>query len=78
MKSAKVLLIIIAVFATGMFVLPSTVSLFHGQHIWYNLESESVWRSDVPCEKCHADVAEEMKEVIGCLLYTSPSPRDRG
>ena len=48
----------IAVFTIGIFALPGTVSLFAGQHVWYDL-SEGV--NEVPCEKCHADVAEEMQ-----------------
>ena len=57
MDYAKTFLIIVIVFAMGVLVLPSTVSLFHGQHIWYNL---SGYGNDVPCVKCHADVYEEL------------------
>ena len=34
------------------------MSLFAGQHVWYDLSGGI---NDVPCEKCHADVAEEMQ-----------------
>jgi len=62
MNSRGLLLLTIAVVAVGVFALPSTVSLFSGQHAWYNL---STGTNDVPCEKCHADVAEEMEQLAG-------------
>lgn len=43
--------------AIGVVVLPSTVSIFLGQHDWYYLENPG---SDVPCQKCHADIYEEL------------------
>ncbi|MCK4731223.1 MAG: hypothetical protein KAT65_02085 [Methanophagales archaeon] len=58
MESQKiVLLTVVAVIAIGIFALPSTVSLFSGQHTWYDLSAKG---NDVPCEKCHADIADEM------------------
>jgi len=57
MNSNKVALMVIAVVAIGIFALPSTVSLFSGQHTWYNLNDTG---SQVPCEKCHADIDDEM------------------
>ena len=63
MNSQKIVLMAVAVVAIGIFALPSTVSLFSGQHSWYDL-SESVGGTsgvnNVPCEKCHADIADEM------------------
>ena len=53
----KYLLLLVIFFAVGVLVLPSTVSLFAGQHYWYNLSGE---RNDVPCIKCHADIADEL------------------
>jgi len=50
-------LLAIAIVAIGIFVLPITVSLFAGQHAWYNLEP---YGSQVLCEKCHADIGDEM------------------
>ena len=47
---------LIAVFAVGIFALPSTLSLFAGQHVWYDLSDEE---NDVPCKKCHADIYDE-------------------
>ncbi|MEA3488639.1 MAG: hypothetical protein U9R10_05255 [Euryarchaeota archaeon] len=64
MNTSKIMLMGIAVVAMGIFALPSTVSLFAGQHSWYDL-SESVGGTsgvnNVPCEKCHQDIGDEMK-----------------
>jgi hypothetical protein len=63
MDSNKIVLWSVAVVAMGIFALPSTVSLFAGQHVWYDLSAsiEGVsGRNNVPCEKCHADIADEM------------------
>ncbi len=58
MDYGKAVLLIIIVLAVGVLVLPNTVSLFAGQHYWYNLSGPG---NDVPCVKCHADVYEELK-----------------
>jgi len=58
----KLVLVVTAVVAIGIFALPSTISLFAGQHAWYNISDVG---NEVPCEKCHADVAEEMKKITG-------------
>lgn len=52
MKSQTILLAISLV-TIGVFVMPSTVSLFTGQHTFYN-------GSSVKCEKCHADIYQEL------------------
>jgi hypothetical protein len=57
MNSKGLVLLTIAVVAIGILGLPSTVSLFSGQHAWYNVSAKG---NDVPCEKCHADIADEM------------------
>ena len=63
MESKKIALLAVAIVAIGIFALPGTVSLFSGQHTWYDL-SESVagasGRNNVPCEKCHAEIGDEM------------------
>lgn len=51
-KVVRIALVALAVLAIGVLVLPSTMTLFAGQHTWYYKEA-------LPCEKCHADVAEE-------------------
>nr|CBH37856.1 hypothetical secreted protein [uncultured archaeon] len=58
MSSSKLILVAIAIVAVGLFALPSSVSLFSGQHTWYNLGETA--GSDVPCDKCHADINAEM------------------
>jgi len=57
-KNGKVALLAVAIVAVGIFALPSTVSLFSGQHTWYDL---SAGPNDVPCEKCHAEIEDEMQ-----------------
>ncbi|RJS68587.1 hypothetical protein CW714_09855 [Methanophagales archaeon] len=57
MNSKKIALMAIAIVAIGIFALPSTVSLFSGQHTWYDLGEG---KNDVPCEKCHAEIKDEM------------------
>ncbi len=57
MNLSKVLLLAVIVAATGLVVLPNTVSLFAGQHYWYNISGPG---NQIPCQKCHADVFEEL------------------
>ncbi|MFZ2071967.1 MAG: cytochrome c3 family protein [Halobacteriota archaeon] len=57
MESKKLVLLVVAVVAIGTFALPTSVSLFSGQHSWYDL---SAGVNDVPCEKCHAEIGDEM------------------
>jgi len=65
MESKKIALLAVAIVAIGIFALPGTVSLFSGQHTWYDLSpaygGQTGWGgNDVPCEKCHAEIADEM------------------
>mgnify|MGYP000633820815 CR=1 FL=1 len=53
-----ILLITVVLFALGVLILPSTTSLFAGQHFWYDLSCEK----SVPCVKCHADVYDELQQ----------------
>jgi hypothetical protein len=57
MDSKRIALLTVAICAIGIFALPGTVSLFSGQHSWYDLSAS---QNDVPCEKCHQDIADEM------------------
>jgi hypothetical protein len=57
MNNSKFALVTIAVVAIGLFALPSSISLFSGQHAWYDLGNAG---SQVPCEKCHAEIRDEM------------------
>lgn len=43
--------------AVGVLVLPPTVSLFVGQHDWYDIDATG---NQIPCQKCHADVFAEL------------------
>ncbi|MEA1905786.1 MAG: hypothetical protein U9N12_02355 [Euryarchaeota archaeon] len=45
-----------AVVAVGLFALPATVSMFAGQHSWYDPKDQGI-----PCEKCHWLEYEEMR-----------------
>ena len=57
MNSNKLVLVAVAIVAVGIFALPSTVSLFSGQHTWYNLNEQG---NQLPCTKCHQDIQDEM------------------
>ncbi|OFV66647.1 MAG: multiheme cyctochrome [Candidatus Syntrophoarchaeum butanivorans] len=50
-----------AIIALGIFALPQTAALFSGQHSWYNLGTGG---NDLPCEKCHGDIAAEMNSLV--------------
>jgi hypothetical protein len=58
MDSRRIALLTVAICAIGIFALPGTVSLFSGQHSWYDL---SAGQNEVPCEKCHGDIGDEMQ-----------------
>lgn len=48
------ILLIIAILATAIFVMPSVYSLFSGQHMFYP-------RGTSNCAKCHSDITNEIK-----------------
>lgn len=56
MRSGRVWLAAVVLMGIGLLVLPQTVSLFEGQHIWYA-------KNDMnnQCTKCHADIAAELQ-----------------
>ncbi|RUM34410.1 MAG: hypothetical protein DSY33_02235 [Archaeoglobus sp.] len=62
MSNFKPVLLVIVLIAVGSLVMPQTVSLFAGQHWWYNISGTG---NQVPCQKCHADIYEEMRLHIG-------------
>ena len=73
MNINKNLLLATAIIGIGLFVLPSTFSMFAGQHSWYDPNS------GIPCEKCHFLEKEELSASegphdpsYGSLLNTSP------
>ena len=49
------------------------VSVYHRFVIWSNQAFRKVLRIVLP-----SSVVKSLKRLCGCLLYTSPSPRDRG
>lgn len=51
--NSKIILLSVAVVAVGLFALPSTMSLFSGQHTWVKGEN-------VSCKKCHQDIYDEL------------------
>ncbi len=51
--NSKILLLSIAVVSVGLFAMPSTLSLFAGQHTFDT-------GSNVSCKKCHQDIYDEM------------------
>jgi len=57
MNNRKIVLLLVAVLAIGLFALPSTIAMFGGQHNWYDLGDDG---NQVPCEKCHADIYDEI------------------
>jgi len=71
MNTNKIALLAIAVVAIGIFALPSTVSLFSGQHSWYGLDDPG---SQVPCMKCHGDIQDEMDHDLNGVHRTLDSP----
>lgn len=57
MKGKNILLLSFAILAIGLYVLPSTMSMFVGQHTWYSVRTDADKKE--LCEKCHtAEVAE--------------------
>jgi hypothetical protein len=55
--TTKMILIVLIFFFLGIVALPATMSLFAGQHVWYDLGAAENY---APCVKCHADIAEEL------------------
>lgn len=66
--NSKILLLSIAVISVGLFAMPSTLSLFVGQHTFYTGEN-------VSCQKCHQDIFDEMtsgaSQVHKAAIFTS-------
>ncbi|MCW7076780.1 MAG: hypothetical protein OCU18_05775 [Candidatus Syntrophoarchaeum sp.] len=58
-KLLKLMLLAMGLVGVVLIVMPQTVSLFAGEHTWYNLSGGG---NDLPCEKCHGDIAAEYQE----------------
>lgn len=59
--NGRIIVVVISILAISTIILPQTVSLFAGQHYWYDLSGTG---NDIPCEKCHADIVAEMESLI--------------
>lgn len=55
----------IAIIGIGLYVLPSTLSMFAGQHSWYDPNNNGI-----PCEKCHWLESDELTS--GAYAVHSP------
>jgi len=51
--------LLVAVAAVGMYALPASVSMFAGQHNFYDTVSSG---NQAPCEKCHSDINAELTQ----------------
>lgn len=62
--NSKILLLSIAVISVGLFAMPSTLSLFSGQHTFRTGDN-------VSCEKCHADIYSEIGGALNQVHTTA-------
>jgi hypothetical protein len=58
----KKILLALAAIAIGIVALPQTIAMFAGQHNWYDTTLPG---NQVPCEKCHADIFQELSQGSG-------------
>jgi cytochrome c553 len=70
--NTKFTLAIIALIGIGVFALPSTMSLFSGQHTFYNIDATG---NQVPCAKCHGDVKAELSSATAMAGSGAPHAR---
>ena len=56
-NNLKKLFVMVAIISAIIIAMPNTVSIFGGQHRWYDLSADP---NDIPCGKCHADISEEL------------------
>ena len=65
--------LIVALLATTVFVVPTVYSLFAGQHNFYDTIGQNIYAGGVnviPCEKCHADIKEELDSSTYHVTFT--------
>jgi hypothetical protein len=88
----KLILIGFAVAAVGMVALPQTLALFAGQHNFYDTITTNIYNgtgttTNIPCEKCHGDVATELTQggavnaahnSVGCAGCHMTAPQKEG
>jgi hypothetical protein len=53
----KLLWVLLALGGISIWLIPNTLSLFGGQHTFYNIDPNG---SQVPCNKCHGDIQMEL------------------
>lgn len=70
MSFNKKMLIVIALIGIGLWALPSTMSLFAGQHSFENIDATG---NQIDCVKCHGDVKAELTG-SGVSLITGTKP----
>lgn len=56
----KKFLLGVAILAIGLVVFPQTIAMFAGQHNFY--DTVLTTGNDIPCNKCHADIAAELNQ----------------
>lgn len=69
----RILTLTILTFSLSIYLFPSTVSLFPGEHLWYDLEQEG---TGVPCIKCHADIYDELNNSVYHKVWGDPNKAD--
>ncbi|MBE8538905.1 hypothetical protein [Geoglobus acetivorans] len=69
----KLMMLAILIFSLSIYLLPSTVTLFTGQHLWYNLEQPG---TGVPCIKCHADIYDELNNSVYHKIWGDSTKAD--
>lgn len=57
MRGSQVLILAIAIIAIGLFILPSTLSMFVGQHTWFSVKNPD--DMVLLCAKCHQPEVDE-------------------
>lgn len=62
MRGMQVIILAIAIVAIGLFILPSTLSMFVGQHTWYSVKNTDDMVT--LCGKCHQPEVDEWKTNI--------------
>ena len=70
-----ILLLGFAILAIGIFVLPSTMSMFVGQHNWYSVRTDA--QRDAVCQRCHLAEYQEFEANTGAH-YTFANTEDVG
>ena len=57
MRGSQILILAIAIIAIGLFILPSTLSMFVGQHTWFSVKNPGDMED--LCAKCHQPEVDE-------------------